>query len=237
MVSLGRPVWSGQIRLSLVALPVKLYSATESRLEALVPPGPRALGQAHPLREGGAGRRPGEERRDRQGLRDREGPLRPARPGGDRRHQDRGEEDARTGAVRRSVRDRSDLLRPALLRRARGRARRGRLPRACAMRCGARQGRARADRDARARVYRRAQALRPRADAGDAAFRGRAAQEPTLTSRRSRTTRADEERSFRSPKSSSSARQRPSTPSVFQDRYTRRCSSSSKDRPRVARRP
>lgn len=30
MVSLGRPVWSGQIRLSLVALPVKLYTATES---------------------------------------------------------------------------------------------------------------------------------------------------------------------------------------------------------------
>ncbi len=30
MVSLGRPVWSGQIRLSLVALPVKLYTATDS---------------------------------------------------------------------------------------------------------------------------------------------------------------------------------------------------------------
>lgn len=31
MASLGRPVWTGQIRLSLVALPVKLYTATESR--------------------------------------------------------------------------------------------------------------------------------------------------------------------------------------------------------------
>ena len=85
-----------------------------------------------------------------KGYRGREGQLRPARRRGDRGGQAREQEDARADPVRRSRRDRRDLLREALLRRpgrrpgrggvhraARGAARRRRRSGSASSRCAA----------------------------------------------------------------------------------------------------
>ena len=42
----GRPVWSGNLRLALVSVPVKLYPATRTGARISLPSDPRALGQA-----------------------------------------------------------------------------------------------------------------------------------------------------------------------------------------------
>ena len=126
----ARAYWQGQIRLALVSIPVEIYSASKTGREDQLQPDPRAQRQAHLLRKSRRGHRPGRPRRDHQGLRDIQGRIRPARRRGDRGGQDREQEDARTGPVRRRVRDRPALFRKALLRRAQGRSGGGGLRRA-----------------------------------------------------------------------------------------------------------
>ena len=72
----SRPIWKGQIRLSLVSIPVELFSATKTTEKIAFRQIHEPTGQADPLPESGHRHRPGRHRRDPEGLRIPEGELR-----------------------------------------------------------------------------------------------------------------------------------------------------------------
>ncbi len=118
-----RPIWSGTISFGLVSVPVRMYSATESKelrfhflhKEDLQPIGYDKVRQGHRQ-----ARRP---RRDRPGLRDRQGPLRPARGRGPRPARHRADPLDRHLRLRRPRGDRPALLPQGVLPASAGRRR------------------------------------------------------------------------------------------------------------------
>ena len=136
-----RSIWNGTITFGLVNVPVKVYSATESKSihfhQVHLNDGARIEHRAR-LPEGGQG---GAQRRDRQGLRALQRRVRRADQGRDRGR--RGRERSKLIDVEHFVRGRGDrpgLLRQDLLPR-RGRRRRGRVPAAAQGAGEVRQGR------------------------------------------------------------------------------------------------
>ena len=132
----ARPIWKGHIRLSLVSIPVELFTATKTTEKIAFRQIHEPTGKPIHYQKVVAGVGPVDTDEILQGLRIREGPLRPARP--TRTSTRCGWRRKKTfdlDAVRRRLRDRAALFRQALFRRAAGRARRGRLPGRSATRC------------------------------------------------------------------------------------------------------
>ncbi len=166
----ARPIWRGQIRLALVSIPVELYSATKSGAAIQFHQVHEPTGKRIKYEKVVPGVGPVNTRRDRQGLRSLEGPLRSSRAGRDRGGEARKPQDARPRPVRRHGRDRRHVFRPALFHRARRRPRRRGVRGSPRCLAGGEEGRRRTTGDARPGICRRDQAVRPRHASGDAAL-------------------------------------------------------------------
>ena len=110
-------IWTGSISFGLVTVPVKLTAGDASTKDVSF----NQLEEEHRLADPAApglraDRRGGHAGQDRQGLRDREGPVRRRREGRARGARAEGEPHDRDRGLRRPRRDRPDLLRLPVLR-------------------------------------------------------------------------------------------------------------------------